>query len=935
MVSSFITNKVDSVSASNDNHITQKSKKKQSILDMGSTNFDINVDSTSGAATNVTTNTGADAAINANITKSNSEKQFHSLDSSQKATVKAYNASVKESAKYQLTEQRPKTEIATVTDSFEPIDDFLQCHFEPGNWKEIIADCALPPDNCSYCNSRCNSPPASINANLHNISPAGHELHSNQEDTENVTYDPSYFGLPGQNHGNALFNFPGGSRMTLDPSLLSSSSEISDGTDSRGPTNSQNPEQNQKQWQNLHLEHQILPQQMKNCHQHLDQNQSYANSDPSSHLNPHSQPQPQPHHHHHHHNYTNFVQNGAQYNGVVKNDSQPNNSDDDCGFSDYSCDDKYCNINIKDWNTLETCNSVIRCSPPPLTSALTTPSTSSTISHQSNEEKVWIPNGESSMGTVMENASSAYHDTHEKTLFLASEEFRDNNPVIAGCGVNVADNTKFVGQNTHSDDIETENLKLLQPELGNVFQESSTKTSNLRKDLEKQKQPIFHPERPHIHEHFPPSDPNHHYHLHYQNHYNGSLIQHDLILPSNFNFDDIGKYLNEYNHHSQNEAVSGLPSPDLPTYHSCTNKNCKHVGTPMHSPTMIKENITDSKISEGSSFANKPILNDTGSIIGPVMQPDTVQPTAIELKPDNKFVCKWDDCNLTLPDADLNKHMLEQHWTPDWLHQENQNYQCEWLDCMFTTNELEKLSQHIDSHIANHSSDTLKGNATAGKSTAKSECKDSNHAEVTTHVCKWVDPDTGKECGMEFENTTDLTQHLVEEHVKSGKSQYVCCWKGCPRHGRLFSQRQKIIRHLNTHTKHKPFKCSVCGKHFSLDLMLKQHMRIHTGERPYKCKVCGKHFKTSSSLTIHSRIHSGDKPMVCKVCGKRFNESSNLNKHMKIHTRRFKCELCMKSFNTKGKYLKHLSVCEKRQAKFQQQVNSDCPTNIAPQTLHC
>lgn len=155
------------------------------------------------------------------------------------------------------------------------------------------------------------------------------------------------------------------------------------------------------------------------------------------------------------------------------------------------------------------------------------------------------------------------------------------------------------------------------------------------------------------------------------------------------------------------------------------------------------------------------------------------------------------------------------------------------------------------------------------------------------HICRWIvtDPTTGtqKECGHESSDPSALSVHVTESHVGSRKNQYMCLWADCDRHKRPFAQRQKIIRHLQTHTKNRPFKCEVCGNAFAEEAVLKQHLRIHSGEKPFACKICGKKFAASTALSVHLRTHTGEKPLACKWpgCTKRFSESSNLTKHMK------------------------------------------------------
>ncbi|KAK6196910.1 hypothetical protein LQW54_011055 [Pestalotiopsis sp. IQ-011] len=175
------------------------------------------------------------------------------------------------------------------------------------------------------------------------------------------------------------------------------------------------------------------------------------------------------------------------------------------------------------------------------------------------------------------------------------------------------------------------------------------------------------------------------------------------------------------------------------------------------------------------------------------------------------------------------------------------------------------------------------------------------------HVCRWLVKAKGDvhahTCGQIFACTEELHNHLAKDHVgqMSSKTKYLCLWEGCSRKDdQVFASRNKLRRHISTHTSFKPYKCEVCQESFSAQQALDQHVRIHTGEKPYKCDYpgCDKAFKQKSALTMHKRTHTGEKPLTCEFCGKSFCESSNLSKHRKIHTAnyKFKCTVCTKSF---------------------------------------
>ncbi|KIS71835.1 uncharacterized protein UMAG_00264 [Mycosarcoma maydis] len=184
--------------------------------------------------------------------------------------------------------------------------------------------------------------------------------------------------------------------------------------------------------------------------------------------------------------------------------------------------------------------------------------------------------------------------------------------------------------------------------------------------------------------------------------------------------------------------------------------------------------------------------------------------------------------------------------------------------------------------------------------------------------CRWMG------CSASFDSHSALTDHIETEHVGSGQAQYECKWIGCARYvsGQKFSQKQKVLRHIQTHTGDRPFKCSECGKRFSEQNTLAQHMRTHTLERPYVCDHpgCGKAFSVAGSLTIHRRIHTGSKPFVCTYpgCGKAFAESSNLTKHVRTHTgdKPFKCDECGKCFSRPDQASRHRKTHERKRGKL-------------------
>ncbi|KAF8159650.1 hypothetical protein B0H34DRAFT_655371 [Crassisporium funariophilum] len=339
-------------------------------------------------------------------------------------------------------------------------------------------------------------------------------------------------------------------------------------------------------------------------------------------------------------------------------------------------------------------------------------------------------------------------------------------------------------------------------------------------------------------------------------------------------------------------------SPEPPSLCSCMWGACNFSCTSLME---LVEHVNLEHLSDMSSSATDKAMD----YVDPSTQQNRLQPPN---------TCLWDNC--TNPDhppyyrsvESLHQHLMQEHLR---LKSSSENH---------STNDPTK---HFIPVVPNSPSSVIVQDslmADTGQYQMQIESPGSSPASTDpphncagTHDCRWRD------CGLAFHSCDDLTTHITSVHVGGGKAHYECFWEGCTRndaHG--FQSKQKICRHVQSHTGHRPFQCSICQQHFSEAATLQQHIRRHTQEKPYVCDYpgCNKSFAITGALTIHKRTHNGDKPFKCTYCERGFAESSNLSKHLRTHTgaRPYICKEagCTKTFARPDQLTRHKGVHRKQ-----------------------
>ncbi|KAI0693187.1 hypothetical protein C8T65DRAFT_585995 [Cerioporus squamosus] len=373
-------------------------------------------------------------------------------------------------------------------------------------------------------------------------------------------------------------------------------------------------------------------------------------------------------------------------------------------------------------------------------------------------------------------------------------------------------------------------------------------------------------------------------------------------------------------HHAANpmpsSSLSSLPSPSLQPVVRCKWSGCfasfsslselvGHVNLQhLRMPTQLAQ--------VPAQLASTPYGHDASYLPTPGNQHGYQQQAAT----DNALACLWDDCHLypssqSIPGPSsgdpfnvmdlLTSHLLQDHLGVSARAHNIQDS----AQGSFDIFQPQALTQVPSPPLT----ETVSGSPPTP--VPEHDCSASS-----SHICKWTD------CGQSFPSCNALTEHIASAHIGSGRAHYDCHWEGCSRNGdHGFASKQKISRHMQSHTGHRPFQCSVCGQNFSEAATLAQHMRRHTQEKPYVCDFpgCGKAFAIAGALTIHKRTHNGSKPFKCTYCDRAFSESSNLSKHLRTHTgaRPYSCTEpgCSKTFARPDQLARHMNIHKRKAAE--------------------
>ncbi|CAO1372196.1 unnamed protein product [Diamesa tonsa] len=192
------------------------------------------------------------------------------------------------------------------------------------------------------------------------------------------------------------------------------------------------------------------------------------------------------------------------------------------------------------------------------------------------------------------------------------------------------------------------------------------------------------------------------------------------------------------------------------------------------------------------------------------------------------------------------------------------------------------LQIHLRSHTGER---PYKCNVCGSRFTTKGNLKVhfERHSDKYPHIPMNPHPVPCLVCKKVLSCRSALQMHY---RVHTGDRPFRC--KIC---GRSFTTKGNLKTHMSVHRIKPPMRtlhqCPVCHQKFSNIFVLQQHIRLHTGEMtdltPDQIRAAEIREFPDHALDIHYRSHTKERPFKCTICDRGFSTKGNMKQHMLTH----------------------------------------------------
>ncbi|XP_018309707.1 histone H4 transcription factor [Mycetomoellerius zeteki] len=276
------------------------------------------------------------------------------------------------------------------------------------------------------------------------------------------------------------------------------------------------------------------------------------------------------------------------------------------------------------------------------------------------------------------------------------------------------------------------------------------------------------------------------------------------------------------------------------------------------------------------------------------------------------LVCEWKECTFRSNYLDKFLRHVSSH-IPNIqisIKDDNEVYVCQWKDCPYNTNVGDEVVRHVNYHAYHTKLKCIGSNVRARIKLPKCH-RDAEWKNILDspppHLCRW------EECLKVFTNYQmylyHVTVHMTDcprgNRVKDGVD---CKWTGC--NGK-YTSLYKLRDHVRCHTKEKIIACPDCGVTFASKTKFRIHCQrqILLEAQGFRCSHCNKFYPTEGILRDHMRSHVFN--YKCTLCDMSCESPSSLAKHVRyrhMSTRTFPCQLCSHAAKSQQDLDSHMTV---------------------------
>lgn len=299
--------------------------------------------------------------------------------------------------------------------------------------------------------------------------------------------------------------------------------------------------------------------------------------------------------------------------------------------------------------------------------------------------------------------------------------------------------------------------------------------------------------------------------------------------------------------------------------------------------------------------------------------------------------CEWAKCSAKLKDyVQLQEHVTEHIATVTPTEDEDNQYECLWDLCNYSTDDHKLFRIHVHYHIY-HTHLKTTGETLLMKKKLPPCLIDSRRRNyipdiLHEYLCQW------QGCTRKYEKVYEFFDHL-RQHCRFDWSleqkhrrnianvrQMKCGWVAC---SKVFGTLVPYVDHVQNHSQEKLFACPNCGstfksynkfyKHYQRQSETSKRSELRNGfffcliffcsTEPYQCSQCFKYYATEELLCTHKNSHVNCHK--CSLCDMTCASQSALAQHVRyrhVAEKPFKCSLCSYASKSKSDLEKHIMI---------------------------